>query len=207
MVHSLTTGATYLTMEASMDSSIIATIITATVTSLGILFAYSQWRRDVNIKLGQVREDVSVELIRQRIEPYAAFMRQLEILSTLYHNEIQQDTTKTQAGLQAVQEAVYGNVGLLASHNTRQVLLYVRVGLQEFMEGKITSGELTLRLWSLHFALRGDVGIRQPEWPSEVERIHIAASRNEDKAFVDLMRSYPWTDVDFSLKSPHKIKY
>lgn len=190
-----------------MEPSVLAAVISAVVTSLGLLFAYSQWRRDVNIKLGQVREEVSVELIRQRIGPYADFMKQLEILSTLHHNEMRQDPTKAQAGLQVVQEAVYGKVGLLASHHTRQVLLYVRGGLHDFTEGKITSGDLTLRLWSLHFALRGDVGIRQPEWPSEVERIHIAASKNEDIVFQDVMKSYPWTDVDLSLRNPRKMSH
>jgi hypothetical protein len=187
-----------------MEPSILAALISAFVASIGVVFGYSQWRRDVKIKLGQIREEVSVELIRQRIEPYAEFMKDLEALSSLHLDEVQAHPEKMFAGMQVLQDAVYGKVGLLTSHSTRQVLLYVRAGCKHFVEGKITKGELTARLWALHFALRSDLGIAQPEWPSEVERIHADALRDEGQSFESLIKGYPWHKVDLEMRHPNR---
>lgn len=187
-----------------MDPTISAALISAVVATITVGFGYSQWRRDLKLKLGQIREEVSVELIRQRIEPYADFMNGLEALSSLHLDEIQAHPDKLFGGIQVLQDAIYGKVGLLASHSTREVVLYVRVGCQDFAKGKISRNELTLRLWALHIALRSDLGIAQPKWPSEVERIHEDASKYESQAYESSIVNYPWGEIDSAKRSSNQ---
>ncbi len=190
--------------KIKMEPAIIAAIIGATVSFATLAFGYTQWRRDVKLKLGQIREEVSLELVRQRIDPYAEFMCKLEELSSLHLDGLREDPVKVQTAQKILQEAVYGKIGLLASHNTRQVLLFVRIGCEQFIEGKIEKDELVARLWALHFALRSDLGIRQPAWPNEVERVHKEAAKDEDRAFQTLITSYDWSKVDLASRNPNE---
>lgn len=188
----------------TVEPIIIATaaLISAIVTAIGVMLSYSQWRRDVKMKLGQIREAVTVDLIRQRVDPYADFMEKLEILSSLHLDEIKEHPTKMLVGANVLQEATYGKVGLLASHNTRRILLYTRIGYYQFIDSKISKGEFTARLWALHFALRSDLGIAQPEWPNEVEQVHRDTSEDAGQAFELLIKNYPWHEVDLAMRNP-----
>jgi len=188
-----------------MEPAIIAAIIGATVSLATLAFGYSQWRRDVKLKLGQIREEISIELVRQRIDPYAEFMGDLEKLSSFHLDELRENSVKAEAAQKILQEAVYGKIGLLASHNTRQVLLFVRIGCEQFIDKKIEKDEFIARLWALHFALRSDLGIRQPAWPSEVERVHKEAAKDEDRAFQTLITSYDWSKVDLAARNPNNL--
>ena len=186
-----------------MEPAVIVAAIGAIVSFMTVVIGYSQWRRDVKIKLDQIREEVSIELVRQRIEPYADFMDRLAILSSHHLGKIREDRPSALAAEKMLQEAVYGKVGLLASHNTRQILLYVREGYRDFIAEKITDGELIARLWALHYTLRGDLGISQPAWPSEIERVHRDASLVEDQIARGLITSYDWSKVDLAQRNPN----
>ncbi len=178
-----------------MEPILLAAIISALVTAIGLLFGYSQWRRDVQIKLGQLRETVSVELIRERIEPYSCLMKQLETVSSVHKDDLQNHPERILAFVDVLQEALYGKVGLLASHETRLVLLYARSGCRAVAEGKVPFDELRLRLWALHLSLRSDLGIAQPMWSSEIERIRESAAKQEARSTAELVKSYPWENV------------
>jgi hypothetical protein len=178
-----------------IEPTITAAIISAFLTAMGLLFGYIQWRRDVKIKLGQIRETVSVELIRQRIEPYSVFYKQLEVMSSIHSEELQANPEKVRQYAEMLQDNMYGTVGLISSHETRLILIYVRLGCKEFVEGKIGFSDFRLRLWALHFSLRSDLGISQPFWSSEVERIRAKAISIEERTISELVESYPWNKV------------
>jgi hypothetical protein len=175
-----------------MQPTLIAIFVSSTVTIIGLLVGYTQWRRDIQIKLGQIRETVSVELIRQRIEPYAEFYRDLEMASRFHEKEFQANPKKINEFMTVLQNAVYGKIGLLASHETRLILLYVKSACIDFMEKRAPFAELQLRLWALHLSLRSDLGISQPQWSSEIERIRTDATNRQEKSIADLVKSYPW---------------
>ncbi len=178
-----------------MEPTIIAVLVSSTMTIIGLLFGYAQWRRDVQIKLGQIRETVSVELIRQRIEPYALFLRDLEMVSRAHEPEFQECPEKLDQFLNVLQNAIYGKVGLLASHETRLLLLYVKSACIDVMEKKAPYVEMQLRLWALHLSLRSDLGISQPQWSSEIERIRTDATKKQEKSIANLVESYPWENL------------
>jgi hypothetical protein len=175
-----------------MEPTIIAIIISSGITLVGLAIGYKQWRRDVEIKLGQIRETVSVELIRQRIEPYTKFLEDLEIVSRAHEKEFEQDPQKLGAFLQILQHTIYGKIGLIASHETRLILLYVKSVCMDVMEGKARFGEFQLSLMALHLALRSDLGISQPQWSSEIERIRTDATQKQENSITNLVESYPW---------------
>ena len=170
-----------------MDSTILSATISAGVTTIGLISAYVTWRRDVKIKLRQLREQVSVELIRQRIEPYSEFMKQLEVFSSFRKDKFESNADKmVDEVIKILQSALYGKIGLLASHETRPLLAFVRLGCTQFANEKISFEELSHRVWALHFALRSDIGIPQPLWDSEVERIHLEATNQPDRSWEDV---------------------
>lgn len=178
-----------------MDTTFLAILVSFFLSIITLIFGYAQWRRDVKIKLNQIQETVSVELIRQRIEPYSKFYKQLEILSSIHEKEIQENSEKINEVVNILQENVYGKVGLIASHETRILLLYVRAGCKKLIERKIEFSDLRLRLWALHFSLRSDLGISQLSWLSEVERIRNEARRYEKHSIAELVETYPWDNV------------
>lgn len=181
-----------------MDSSLIAACVSATVTAVGLFLGYIQWRRDVRVKVDEIRKEVSLKLVTERIEPYTELMQGLEIASTFHREGLQPELGEL---LDALQKAIYGRVGLLASHTTRQILLYCRDGAQKLAGGRIDHGDLVIRLWALHFSLRADLGITQPEWPNEVDAVQKAASKQHISAY-ERLRLYPWESVDLARRNP-----
>lgn len=179
-----------------MEPTVVAVIISAVVTAFGLLVGYIQWRRDVKIKMGQIRETVSVELIRQRINPYGLFFQKLEMISSLHKQKYMKDRAKIHPFRKELQKAIYGNVGMLASHETRQLLIYVRSGCNEYLDDKIPFEQLRMRIWALHLSLRSDLGISQPNWLSEIERVRTDAAKYEFSSWEKLVESYPWDNID-----------
>ncbi len=154
-----------------MDSGLVAALISGVITIIGIGIAYVQWRRDVQIKIEHLRDQVTVELIQQRVEPYSLLMKELEPMSTLYQENIQKHPNLASDFAKVFQEAIYGPIGLLASSDTRQVLVYARWGCVLLAKDKISYDEWLKRIWAVHLAIRSDLGIIQPNWPSEIERL------------------------------------
>lgn len=187
-----------------MDSTILSAIISACVTTIGLVSAYAGWRRDVKLKLRQMREQVSTELIRERMVPYSEFMKHLEVFSSLHKQEFETNIKWTHEAMSILQGAIYGKIGLLAAHETRQLLLFVRLGLLQFSMTEISFEELLHRVWALHFALRSDIGIIQPMWDSEVERIQSRSTEEPDRSWdywEQVVKHYPWQKLDFRYTS------
>jgi hypothetical protein len=171
-------------------------LISAIVTIIGLAIGFVQWRRDVQIKLGQIRESVSVELIQQRIEPYTEFWKRLEAGSSIHLEEYEKNPQqKAQEIFNILQDAVYGKVGLLASHETRLVLLYLRSICRDIITGnqQIPFSDFRLKLWALHVALRSDLGIQQPMWKDVIEKIREFS--DDRKNVEDLINSPSWETI------------
>ena len=183
-----------------MQPAILGILVSAAITCIGLIIGYIQWRRDVQIKLGQIREAVSIELIQQRVEPYTEFLKKLEISSSVHQASLSKNRKRLDEFFGVLQEALYGKVGLLASHETRLLLLYLRSGCREVMEGTTDFSELRLRLWAVHVALRSDLGITQPRWSNVIEKVHADASNKEQQIVDDLVRAYPWDSVYANIK-------
>ena len=142
-----------------MDVALITVLTSALITVLGIGVAYFQWRRDVHIKLEGFREAVTVELVRQRANVYVEFFSKLEQMSTVHRQEIEENPSRALDFVKLFQNAIYSSVGLFASSDTREILVYARLGCKLYADGLITYNEWLQRIWSVHYAVRSDLGM------------------------------------------------
>jgi hypothetical protein len=154
-----------------METNLIISVAGAVIPIVGIMIAYYQWRKDVQIKLAFLQDQVTAELVKQRMQPYTELMKKLEALSRYHIREMVANPRLKRNTFSILQSALYDAVGLLASHDTREILVYAREGCRKFDEKKADGEELGKRIWALQLGLRSDLGIYQPEWPSEIERL------------------------------------
>lgn len=175
-----------------MASEIISALIGASVGIIVAGAAYIQWKRNFELMSRQLSEDVTTELISQRVAPYTEFMKNLRMFSSSHDTVTELSTEITNRLFDTLQDAVYGAVGLLASHETRQLILHARGGCVLYQRKAIDHSQLMLRLWGLHLSLRSDLGIHQPEWASAVERILHNSSTEDFTKWEELVRYYPW---------------
>lgn len=188
----------------TMDSFLIAAIISAVITVLGVGVAYFQWRKDVQIKLESLREEATIELIKQRSGIYKEFFVNLEQMSTVHRVEIESNPSIARKFVDVFQDAIYSPVGLFASSDTREMMVYARLGCKLYSEGSITYDQWLQRIWAVHYALRSDLGISQPNWSSEVERIRenvIAQSSQSIAKQVESTRHLRYDDTQMGQKT------
>ena len=145
-----------------------ASLVVASVTSL---FAWLRWRRDVHLKLEQIRDEVTTELIHQRVKPYTDLMRALEPMSSLHQKEIEADPQVANNFAKIFHEAIYGSIGILCSHDTREFIVYARLSCEAFAQNRIKYEDWLKSIWAVSLALRSDLGIVQPDWDSEIDRL------------------------------------
>jgi hypothetical protein len=157
--------------DPNMTAAFIGALTSLVVVSVTSLFAWLRWRRDVHIKLEQIRDDVTAELIRQRVKPYANFIKALEPMSSLHKKEIEADPQIANSFANIFQEAIYGSVGILASHDTREFIVYARLSCVAFAQNIIKYEDWLKSVWAVSLALRSDLGITQPDWDNEIDRL------------------------------------
>jgi hypothetical protein len=172
-----------------MDTNFLAASISAVITIIGIGVAYAQWRRDVQVRLESLREEVTVELVRQRVKPYSDFITKLERMSTIHRRNIEKNPKTTLDFIKVFQEAIYSPVGLFASSDTREIMVYARLGCKLFAEGAISYDEWLQRIWAVHYAVRSDLGIAQPAWPSEIERLREQVIAESSQRIIEQVES------------------
>jgi HAD superfamily hydrolase (TIGR01509 family) len=156
----------------SMDvaSAAWAAIVSAVITAVGVVAANLHWRRDFDARLQQVHEEVTKQLIGLRTEPYMKFMHQLEPMSRRRASELVTNRGRALEFAEVFQGAIYGPVGVLASNDTREIIVASRAGCLQYAEMKLPLDRMINRIWAIHQALRSDLGIEQPNWPNEIER-------------------------------------
>lgn len=164
-------------------------LASAAITVMGILLAYTQWRRDLRLRLEAVHDDVLRDLVQRRIEPFTDFMARLEPLSGRQQGALVANRDIAIGYAEIFHQAIYGPVGLLASTETREIIVYARAGCLQFPDWAISVSDLRSRIWAVHQALRSDLGLPQPFWMNEVERRRIRAVSGSDGAVEDRVRS------------------
>ena len=146
-------------------------------------------------------EKMKNDLIQLRIDSYIKFMKKIKVFSGI-GKKSQLAISIIEDNVNTFQDAIYGEIGMLSSHETRQLLLSSRKFVKYFLENKsakINEKKLELfnkTIWTLHFSLRIDIGIYQPLWDltlKEVLKEDCLNNSNID-AFVD---KYPWKKFDY----------
>ena len=162
-------------------SAILPVLISGGVSLAVAIIAFIQWRREVKIKIGELRNEVTSELIRQRVEPYSKFMVKLEPMSSSHGKRIKDNPLLGNDFAKIIQAGIYGSVGILSSHITREILVYARIGCDRFASKSMDYHDWRKRIWAIPWALRSDLGIPQPKWDNEVDRLIQTRSRESNK--------------------------
>lgn len=153
-----------------ISSAAWAALISAVITGVGIVAASIRWRRDFDQRLEQIHEEVTKQLIDLRVEPYIKFMQELEPLSRRWARELAADRQRVKELAEIFHRAGFGAIGMLASSDTRELIVATRAACLQYAEMKIPFDRLINRVWAIHQALRSDLGHDQPNWPNEIER-------------------------------------
>ncbi|WP_170213378.1 HAD family hydrolase [Catellatospora citrea] len=157
-------------------------MVSTLVTIIASTLVYVRGRAELNAKVDSVHDELVRDRIPLRMKPYADFMRQLAPLSRQRLEAWRHQRHLAAEHVSIFNDAVYGEVGLLASSDTRELILAARAACIQFSEWKIPIGRLQNRVWAIHQALRSDLGIKQPNWPDEIERRRLQRQAGDDAA-------------------------
>jgi hypothetical protein len=177
-----------------MSDVILSTIISAAITLIGFLLASFRWRKDIKVKLASIHDEITGELVRQRIGPYSELFIRMEKMSSIHKETIIAHPEMVKNFSEIFQDAAYGLAGLLASYDTREFLVYARKECTSFANGEISVDEyewLQKCFWAVHVSLRSDLGIMQPNWPNEIERFRKQMVLENEKGMKDKVYSVP----------------
>ncbi|MEL6193960.1 MAG: hypothetical protein AAFR66_18000 [Bacteroidota bacterium] len=70
-----------LSIHYEYANNMEAAIISGVVTVVGFFIAFLRWKHEVNLKIEEIKEEVTSELIKQRIEPYITLTESIAIIS------------------------------------------------------------------------------------------------------------------------------
>lgn len=160
-------------------SGIIPAVVSAIVSLIGLIIVYVQNKKNTENKIKELRKQFAADLIKSRIGPYSEFMKQLEKTSSINKDEILKNPEVKKEIMNLFHEAIYGPIGILASHTTRYLLVESRKATFEFIEGKIDYDGWRKYPWIIALSLRNDLGIDQPGWENEIDLI-LGKEKNSD---------------------------
>ena len=171
--------------DPNMIAAFIGALTSLIVASVTSLFAWLRWRKDVSIQLEQIRDEITSELIRQRVEPYTVLMKALEPMSSLHRQKIEANPHIINSFSDVFQDALYGPVGTLASHDTRELIIYARRASKAFVEKTIEYEDWLVSVYAVTLSLRSDLGIVQPDWDNEIDKLRRLESSDGNPNFAE----------------------
>lgn len=180
-----------------MNIDVVTVALSAFVSFLvaltSFIFGYIRHRREMKAVLNKIHEEISLELIKERIVPYCELMQELKKVSTYKRSkEIDMFHKELLEVKEYIHNALYSKVGILSSHDTRQFMRLARIGIDEYFDKLIDFNDLKNIIWALHFSLRGDLGIKQPHWDSEIEAFRKEKISLQQKELSRLLKSDYW---------------
>ncbi len=185
-------------LDDKLLTFLISLIVSIIVSSITLLIGWIKWRKEYKLKLKKFREDVNKEAIKLRFEPYSELIKSLQVFSNFGNMDKDAIKKVVSDNRQYLHDSFFNKAGLLSSHETRQLMLYVLKGFGEYLDDKISPLQLKLRLWSLHFSLRSDLGIMQPDWEDTIDKLNKNKNNYLDrKSIQQLVESYPWHKYDY----------
>jgi hypothetical protein len=158
---------THRVTSATWQTALISGIVSVIVSAIG----FFKSRGDLKSKLNEIHDKVTEEHVKKRIRPYKDLMVKLEPMSRQHEQEILANRVdKAKHFAQILHNEIYGLVGVLASNDTREILVYTRAGWLEYSRFENALQDVQMRVWAIHQALRSDLGLPQPAWENEVIR-------------------------------------
>lgn len=156
-----------------MAQYLVPALVSAAVALVVGGLSFWQATRSLRLQSRQIREAVTVEHIKARLPVYGPFMESLECGSSRHKSDEGLEESRVDSIMDLLQRAIYGNVGLVASFETRELILYTRSQCVRYLNNQASYEDLKLALWTLHISLRSDLGISQPGWQDAVRKMDL----------------------------------
>ena len=178
-------------------NEILPIVISTGLSALTLAYTYWHNKAQQQQVEKKIFEDVSVELIKQRIEPYSALMSELIAFSSLSTkdlspHELRETVKKVTAVLQL---NIFGKVGLIATHEAREIILRLRSKCLGFLGGDIPYGQVHEAAMQVHQILRSDLALSQPGLSNSIEKLRkgeIAGKKEQIETIVNGMNHIKW---------------
>jgi hypothetical protein len=171
-------------VEASLSAVVVSgavSFIVALATSLSSE-AFKHRR-----KRYRTEEALTVEMVRERLKPYTEFMRAMKPMSRTRLQRLSEDDRRKEvaAFVEVFNGSIYDSVGLVATHETREVILRTRARCRQYAEGRGAYDSMTKCVCALHHMLRADMGLRQPGLAHTIERLRHQGPLADNSEAVD----------------------
>lgn len=162
-----------------MSPQVTAAIVAGGVALVGVAVTYVSTRRQLKATREEIHDEVNRDLVSRRIDPYVQFMSQLAPLSRRREEALRENRREVSELADVFQAAIYGPVGVLASNDTREIIVSCRAACLQFAAWELPLDRLLKRVWALHQGLRSDLGVAQPGWQNEIERRRLGLMAND----------------------------
>jgi hypothetical protein len=178
-----------------VNETLKAALMSAAVSGLiGLMtFVAALWRLRHEQRRERERADETLtsDLVKERVDPYIAFMRSLESMSNTRLAHLSEEERRREAASfgDVFHRAIYGEVGLLATHETREVIVCARARCRGYAEGRCSYEDMLDAVWAIHQMLRSDLNLRQPRLTHAIERLRQDEMPEDKRAIEDLIRS------------------
>lgn len=181
-----------------MKDSYISIIISAGISL--IAFVVTSWFNLLQLRnaKNKLLEDINFELIKLRVEIYSNLMADLKIVSSYETKDLSNEKLKEKlkALIESIQRNIFGKVGLIASHEAREMILRLRGKCSDFIEERIDFKEVHMAAMVVHQILRSDLGLSQPGLDNIIEkfrRSEIAERKEQIESIANGMTHIKWT--------------
>lgn len=188
-------------MTIMNDQQVISALISAAIALfIGLLTIWLNFwkiRKEFKQVERRLSEELTVELVKQRIDSYEKLMTDMKRFSSLEIRDADVATLKNKAKevIIAIQNGIFGRFGLVATHETRETVLRLREKCCQFIEDKILFEEVHKASWEVHQMLRSDIGLSQPNLMSAIDRLRsekLAGKKEEIEELLSKIHHNKW---------------
>ena len=170
-------------MKDLFSPILVSALISASGAILTAIFSF--WYNHVQYRhlRNKIYEDINLVLIKERIETYSVLMKDLKIISSFEIKDLSNEDLKERARnlVTIIQNGIFGKVGLIAGHETREMILRLRAKCKYFQEDKIPFSQVRQAAMEVHQMLRSDLGVPQPGLRDVIQKMRKGeASSNTD---------------------------
>ena len=164
-----------------------------------VIGVFTIWKIRKEIRHADYRfyEEIAAKHFELRVDPYSRFMETLRPISSLDVRDIGEDEKMSRAKevLNESQSQIYGLVGVLSSHETRETIIKFRSHCINYIDGNDSFQAVTSAAWKVHQMLRYDLGLLQPGLRNAIDRIRKSKVPNsvaEIEDFLTTMEHNEW---------------
>jgi hypothetical protein len=169
-----------------MAPEILTALIAGGISIVGFLINYvitlrtnkkeeQRWQENFRAELRRnLVQESTLEIMRRRMQLYGEVWKALKVTAGYEwkkHTDQEGQKEMIQQLADYLTDVSYSETGLLMSDRSRRLILNLRVGCGQFLKGAISSEEIKNRAYLLKHSMRGDLGIIDYQYESDLNEV------------------------------------